>query len=541
MSANLKKFRLVFGSILFFSVFSQTNLFSQSCPQGLDLSFNSSQNSVNWYQFPEFSLPFKVIYSGSQQVYDPNALLKRGFSHVSNVNSINFLNRENKAYIYYGVAGSNQPWATHKSPYGNDMNVYHNKWDNDLNWISTVAGGNLDFDIFCLDIENHYKSRDSIIALKQMNFVPENLKALSNDAFIVQYQKDTQELYAYTANYIKQRVNARVFTSYGDVPIFNTFTSIQGASWNNWKTDSKLLNFISYDYENNKAGGSFYNAMDALSPNAYFYYDYPHLFAGEYLSYIMFQIEVNKAWSDKDQFLFVWNRYSFIPQFVGKNIKPWMAEAMAIFPFMSGAKGLYLWDDMSTQINHAGYEYFMKGLYRLSKFKHFFEGNYELIQSVSARDYNENKQPIWRGVYKDGRLLVTAHNPWATSENQEATITINYGSLRQQITLKGYEIYMCDYAADYVTANEIQITDLQVYPNPTTGELHYGVKTKTPQDFTVSLVDLTGKILLSKEVKNNGSTDYSGQIDISNLKVSKAILNVKNNTFSESKTIVIQP
>jgi calcineurin-like phosphoesterase family protein len=541
MSANLKKFRLVFGSILFFSVFSQTNLFSQSCPQGLDFSFNSSQHSVNWYQFPEFSLPFKVIYSGSQQVYDPNALLKRGFSHVSNVNSINFLNRENKAYIYYGVAGSNQPWATHKSPYGNDMNVYHNKWNNDLNWISTVAGGNLDFDIFCLDIENHYKSRDSIIALKQMNFVPENLKALSNDAFIVQYQKDTQELYAYAANYIKQRVNARIFTSYGDVPILNTFTSIQGASWNSWQTDANLLNFISYDYESKKAGGSFYNAMDALSPNAYFYYDYPHLFAGEYLSYLMFQIEANKAWSEKDQFVFVWNRYSWTPQFVGKNIKPWMAEAMAIFPFMSGAKGLYLWDDMSTQINHAGYEYFMKGLYRLSKFKHFFDGNYELIQSVSARDYNENKQPIWRGVYKDGRLLVTAHNPWATSENQEVTITINYGSLKQQIALKGYEIFMCDYPADYVTANEIQITDLQVYPNPTSGELYYSVKTKTPQDFTVSLVDLTGRVLLSKEVVNNGSTDYSGQMNINNIKISKAILNVKNNSFSESKTIAIQP
>lgn len=541
MSANLKKFRLVFGTILFFSIFSSTISFSQSCSQDVDFNFNASQGSVNWYQFPEFSLPFTVIYSGSQQVYDPNALLKRGFSHVSNVNSINFLNRENKAYIYYNVAGSNQPWATHKSPYGNDMSVYHTKWDNDLNWISTVAGGNLDFDIFCLDIENHYKSRDSIIALKQMSFVPANLKALSDEAFVIQYQKDTQELYAYTANYIKQRINARIFTSYGDVPVFNTFTNIQGASWDRWQRDPTLLNFISYDYEAKKAGGSFYNAMDALSPNAYFYYDYPHLFAGEYLSYLMFQIEVNKAWSDKDQFVFVWNRYSFTPQFVGKNIKPWMAEAMAIFPFMSGAKGLYLWDDIGTQINHAGYEYFMKGLYRLSKFKHFFEGKYELVQSVSARDYNENKQPIWRGVYKDGRLLVTAHNPWATSENQEVNVTINYGSLRQQITLKGYEVYMCDYPADYVTANEIHITDLQVYPNPTAGQLHYTVKTKTPQDFTVTLVDQTGRVLLSENVENSGSTEYSGQMNIGNLKVSKAILNVKNDSFSESKTIVIQP
>jgi hypothetical protein len=541
MSANLKKFKLVFEAILLFSVLSPLKIFSQNCPQGVDFNFNPSQNSVNWLQFPEFSLPFTVIYSGSQHAYDPNALLNRGFSHISNVNSIGFLNKEDKAYIYYNVAGSNQPWGTHKSPYGNDMNVYHKKWDNDLQYVSTLVGGNLDFDIFCLDIENHLKSKDSIIALKQMNFVPANLKSLSDEAFITQYHKDTQELYAYAANYIKSRINTRIFTSYGDVPVFNTFTSLQGPSWQRWKTDTSLLNFITYDFEAKKVGGSFYNAMDVLSPNAYFYYDYPHLFAGEYLSYLMFQIEVNKAWSDKDQLVYLWNRYSWTPQFVGKNIRPWMSEAMAIFPFFSGAKGIWLWDDMSTQINHAGYEYFMKGLYRLSKFKHFFEGNYELIQAVSARDYNENKQPIWRGVYKDGRLLVTAHNPWASSDNEQVKLTIIYGTLKQEITLKGYEIYMCDYPVDYVTSNEIQITDLLVYPNPASGEIRYTVRTKLSQDFTVNLLDESGRILYTELVNTNGTKPYSGKIGLGDVKGSKVILNVKNGSFSESKTIIIQP
>lgn len=535
MSANLKKFDIVFGVMLFFSVSIWKTSFSQNCSQEIDFTFIPSQNTVNWSQFPEFSLPFKVVYSGSQRVYDPNALLRRGFSHVSNTNSINFLNRENKAYIYYNVAGANQPWSTHKSPYGNDMSVYHAKWDADLNWISTVAGGNLDFDIFCLDIESHFKSRDSIIALKQMSFVPESLKGLSNEAFIIQYQKDIQELYAYTVGYIKQRVNARVFTSYGDVPVFNTFTGIQSALWERWRSDPSLLNFISYDYANNTVGGPFYKQMDVLSPNAYFYYDYPHIFAGEYLSYLMFQTEANAAWSNKEQMVFLWNRYSYTPQYAGKNIKPWMAEAMAVFPFFSGAKGIWLWDDIDANINVVGYQYFMKGLYRLSKFKHFFEGNYELIQSVSARDYNENKIPVWRGVYKNGRLLVAAQNPWASSENEEVKLTINYGSLRQEITLKGYEVYLCDFAADHVTSNELDMVDLSVFPNPSSGHLQY--KVSGDGYFNLTITDELGRSIWAKEEQIKG--EFTGAVNLEAMKGQKMYFYAKSKTSSQTKTIII--
>lgn len=540
MSANLEKFRLVFLNILVLSVWNTS--FSQNCSQGVDFNFTPSPNSVNWHQFPEFTLPFTVIYSGSQQVYDPNTLIKRGFTHFSNPNSIDFLNKANRAYIYYNVAGSNQPWSTHKSPYGNDMNIYQKKWGDDLNYIKSLAGGNLDFDIFCLDIEHQHKSRDSIVALKQMNFVPSNLKTLSDDAFVTQYQKDMQNLYAQASEYIKKQINTRIFTSYGDVPVFNTFTNIQGPSWTRWQTDPGLLNYITYDFDNKKAGGGFYNSIDVLSPNAYFYYDYPHLFAGEYLSYLMFQIEANKAWSSKDQYIFLWNRYSFTPQFVGKNIKQWMAESMAIFPFLSGAKGIWLWDDINSQINNEGYAYFMKGLYRLSKFKHFFEGNYTLVHTLSARDYNENKLPIWRGVYKDGKLLVAAHNPWATSETQETKLTINYGALRQEIILKGYEVFLCEFSTDFVTANEIVDTQLTVYPNPASDEIHCKIKFDTPQNFELLVTSELGVVLKSINFLKGDRSEFNIKLNIKDLKnFPKILVTIKTNEFTNTKQVILLP
>ena len=539
MVTNLKRKWIVFGLLLHFVSFE--GVLGQNCTGGPDFPFSPSANGVNWRQFPEFSLPFTIIYSGSQAIYDPDALLKRGFTHVSNPNGIGSLPAANRAYIYYGVAGADQPWRTHKSPYGNDMSVYHRKWDEDLAWFRQQNGGSSEVDVFCLDIETHHKSRDSVLALKSMSFVPAEIRALNDEAFIARYQKDMQDLYAYAARYIKERVNARRFTAYGDVPVFNTFTNIQGPSWEEWRTDPTLLNYIVYDFDTKKAGGSYYSQLDVLSPNAYFYYDYPHLFAGEYLSYLMFQTEANSAWSARDQWVFLWNRYSYTPQFAGKNIRPWMSEAMAIFPFFSGARGIWLWDDMSASADYSGYEYFMKGLYRLSAFGHFFEGNYRLIQTLPARDYNENKLPVWRGVYKDGRLLVAAHNPWAKSENEQVTITINYGSLKENITLKGYEVFLCEYAADPVAGNEEEDTGLKVYPNPAQGPVTYTLKTGGERLLHLSLTDETGRVLHREELDTQGAGEYSGKLDLGKYPAYRLYLRVKGRTFDHTRSIINQP
>lgn len=535
---NLRKKPLLFSLLFIFGVWQPFSGYSQDCPQGLDFDFNPSpSNTVNWAQFPEFSLPFKVAYAGSNRVGDANLILKRGFSHMVNPNGLNYLQKENRAFIYYNVAEDSQPWKKHKSPYGNDMDIIRSKWDRDLENSKANNGGNLDFDIFCLDFELHHKSNDSIIALKQMSFVPDNLKALSDAEFIKQYKIDMQALYGQTLSYVNNRIKTNYLTSYGDVPIFNNFSSIQAATWENWISDPTLLNYIDYDFNTNTVGGKVYSELDILSPNAYFYYDYPHIFAGEYLSYLLFQIEANRAWSDKDQMVFLWGKYSYTPQFVGQTIRPWMAEAMAVFPFFSGAKGIWFWEDPFKE-GYSSYEYFTKGLYRLSKFKSYFEGDYELIQAINPRVYNENQQAIWRGVLKDGKLLIAAQNPWADSETTKTEIAINYGSLYTKIALNGYDLFLCEFEMPTVTGNEELAEQITLYPNPSSKELNWKLNLQKASEIKLRIVDNLGKVLLRKSYTESDS--FAETLNLENLPAGQFILNLEGNNFTKTKKIIIE-
>ncbi|MCU0327185.1 MAG: T9SS C-terminal target domain-containing protein, partial [Spirosomaceae bacterium] len=153
---------------------------------------------------------------------------------------------------------------------------------------------------------------------------------------------------------------------------------------------------------------------------------------------------------------FVSVRYFYNPSVKDKFIKPYMAEATAIFPFFSGANGLWLWDDPlnhNRDENFGLYEHFINGLYRLSLYKNMFEGNYELVIPTPARDYNDTQKPIWRGVFKDNNLLVAAHNPYAKSDNDVVTVPVAYKNWQGSVTLKGYEVFLCKFDLS-LTSNE---------------------------------------------------------------------------------------
>ncbi len=121
-------------------------------------------------------------------------------------------------------------------------------------------------------------------------------------------------------------------------------------------------------------------------------------------------------------------------------ILPFQAQATAIFPFFSGAKGLWLWENggiaNTRQENYAAYEHFIYGLYRLSEFKDMFEGAYDLVIPESARDLMTSKKPVWRGVVKNGNILIAAQNPYA-GDNDVTSVTLSYQKWVKTISLKG--------------------------------------------------------------------------------------------------------
>lgn len=505
-------------AIIFVFLLSWIPLGAQECQSVLDFDIES-KNEINWDLFPEFSLPFPIVYGPNILNGDRIGPLSHGFSHLGDINHIGAVAKSQRAFIYYGTAyaNANQPWELERSPWGNDLGLYQNKWQSDFKNISKGLGdeSRIDVDFFVYDIERVWRFDFEILRFKNSSIVPSAFSSLSNAEFLKSYKLGMRDLYdgAVTAFNSNGKIPGNKQSSYSDTPVFNTFDNIQGKAWQDWSTNPEGLNFITSD-DTGQVGGPFYNQMDFMTPSAYYYYDYPHPFAGEYLSYLLFQIEANKAWTDKPVIPFVWMRYSFNQEISDQAIKPWMAEATAIFPFFSGADGLWLWENPGLGSANIGvYEFFNRGLYRLSEYKRFFEGDFELVMETSARDYNESKAPIWRGVAKGNELLIAAHNPFASDENTETTIGVAYNNWAGTVALKGFETKLCVYDISVLGTEKPRI--FSVYPNPAFEILKGSFLAEASGTANVKMLGIQGKTIASygREVKmglNELSFDISG-------------------------------
>jgi hypothetical protein len=498
--------------LLFLLSFLDKTYAQNSCqPNAFQLTPTMKNRTIEWQKFPEFTLPFSIVYGGPRFDDFQKLPLKYGFSHLATSDGNDAdLPQNQRAMVWYGAgyAGANQPWETIKSPWENNVELYKTKWRNDLvsfaNAFSSSAGtGKADIDLFVPDIELQIKSNDSILVLKNHASTPAAYKSLDNQDFIIQYKKDIQALYAQT--FAETKNNATQNTKiggYADAPILNTYINIAGNSWQKWTSDASLLNYINYDFSKNTIGGAAYTNQDFFSPAAYYYYDYPNPLAPDYLAYMLFQIEVNRAWTSKPIIPFVWLRFSYTTQFVKKFVRPFMAEATAIFPFFSGANGLWLWDDpgtFKTDENYATYEYFINGLYRLSQYKAMFSGNYDLVISTPAREYVDSRKPIWRGVAKGNDLLVAAHNPYAKDENEVVNVEIAYKNYRQNVTLKGFEVFLCKFDMTLLGNEESSISTFEVFPNPASGQIQMKIFSLKKQETDIEVFNIIGKKVIEEK------------------------------------------
>jgi hypothetical protein len=437
----------------------------------------TTNNTIEWGKFPEFSLPFKIIYSGPRFGDTQSQPLKHGFSHIAAYSGPEpgSLNGKNRAVLWYGVATSsgNQPWADNalRSPWGNDTTAYRSFWDN---YATSVS----DADIVCLDIERMQREDRDILALKTNSKIPQNYRNLSDADFLFAYKRDIRWWYTEAANRLRAKGVKSLITSYSDVPIRNTWLNITSNSWQDWTTNLARTHYLTQDNAG-KIGGSFYNALDFISPSPYYYYGYDHPIGKDYLSYLLFNIEANAAWSDKPIIPFVWMRVhdSYDPN--TPLITSFMAEATAIFPFFSGAKGLWLWENpflpAERKENYGPYEHFIYGLYRLSQFKDMLEGSYQTVIPQPARDNMEQQNPIWRGIVKGANILIAAQNPYA-ADNAQTVITVSYQNWAKTITLKGKQIFLCKFDLnDTVNGTEPAFSDVNIYPNPATASLNAAI------------------------------------------------------------------
>lgn len=521
---------------------------AQNCTVPFQLVPTTKKGVIEWTKFPEFTLPFTIVYSGPR-FNDQNRLpLKYGFSHLNTFTDSDFANlpRKNRALIHYGVAylGGNtqQPWELIESPWNNNLSLYQTKWKNELKgfadqFADSKGKATPEVDLFVPDIERDKSTDAGILGIKTNASVPVAYQNLSNENFITRYKRDMQKLYSQPISYYNSLGlnSATKIASYADVPIRNTFVNIDGNSWDDWRTNTVRLNYEMQDTLSGQVGGSYYRQLGFLTPSAYYYYDYPSPFAGNYLAYLLFQIEANRAWSSKDLVVFEWMRFHPCCGSFLLPIKPFMAEASAIFPFFSGAKGIWLWEQsFSDQDNYASYEYFIYGLYRLSLFKDMFDGDYQLIIPKSARDHFESRDPVWRAVVKGNQILVAAHNPYAT-DTQVTSLPVSYGNWTTTLQLKGTEVFLCKFD---LPTNLSNLFEVSVFPNPNTGTFTTRFILRQEKEVEIQVLDILGRQVYVEKLKRVAGENRVS-LNLTNLSTGSYIMFLNDGVTKIQKRVMI--
>lgn len=519
-----------------------------SCADRLSFTPVSQPNRIEWDKFPDFTLPFPVIYSGPRFGDTNGSPLRHGFSHLDRLSDGEFgtvVQARQRVLIYYGIAtGLNQPWETIDSPWANDLNAYRAKWHQ---WLSDVAGGAKNAEgkyivqagRLTIDVERIAESDARILRLRPDPRVPDTYRILSDADFVAAYKRDIRNLYAECLRYLRQNADLTGLTvsSYADTPILNAYLNVPGNTWADWTTNLNRVNYLVKDSTGRMVGGPFYTQLDALSPSAYYYYDYPNPLAKDYLAYLLFQVEANRAWSSKPVVPWVWLRYHNSTPYYPNFIQPFMAEATAIFPFFSGAAGLWLWDEPNSGQGRndvfAAYEHFTHGLYRLSRFADMFRGPYELVIETPARDLMDGQLPVWRGVAKGTQILIAAQNPYA-DDGQKTGLTVRYKTWQQRIELTGREVYLCRFDMGTVTATEPAIADVQVFPNPTASELHVSFGQIPTIATELMLLNTAGRVVSRVSAKAIRET-----LNVAALPAGLYFLRITSGSGSQTRKIVI--
>jgi hypothetical protein len=500
---NVLKKIIILGLLLFcYNSFGQAD-----CQPTFKYTSSSRNGVINWQQFPDFTLPFNIIYTGPRFKDSLQLPLKHGFSHLANFTQFDTkLASKNRAILWGGVASlQGQPWYEIESPWNNDLLKYKEKWANDMKMMANMFDDTREkampiLDILMLDIEREIPTDAGIRFLKADTTLPQQYRKLSDLDFTESYKKYLSKLYAEPVKYLinNKLPSSTKIASYSDAPIKNSEFPLN-YTWQDWQISDKVLNYYMVDSVSKKVGGEFYIQNTFLAPSAYFCYEYSLIKDYPNVAYQLFQVESNIARSDKDVMLFEWLSYNKCQANSSygfdSNLKKYLIEAQAIFPFFVGAKGVWLWENPVTpdSENYSRYETYINSLYRLSQFKDFFTGNYRLISPKSAHQNFQDKDPVWRGVLKGNEILIAAINEFA-GDNESTDLSLTYGEWSQKITLKGKETFLCKFQ---IPDNQNNYT---LYPNPSNGNFTFEYFGDNLLAGKFKIYDMIGNELLSQNV-----------------------------------------
>lgn len=125
--------------------------------------------------------------------------------------------------------------------------------------------------------------------------------------------------------------------------------------------------------------------------------------------------------------------------------------------------------------------------------------------------------------------------------------TYSYNSSHQKtssLTDNGYGMYYLDTLVRYhyneapaaIAEQGNQIADLQIYPVPANTFCNIALRLEVPQDFTITLTDISGHVFMSME--QNGVKEYKETLDVQNLPAGNYFIQIKGQS-GVSKTQAI--
>lgn len=157
-------------------------------------------------------------------------------------------------------------------------------------------------------------------------------------------------------------------------------------------------------------------------------------------------------WTDKPIYLFYTFKYQGNKE-QGTLIDEDVVRNSVIFSFLSGADGMVLYDDSRKATNNPDYhnliKIFVESISSLDNYREYFDDNNVIFFNPdNPRDLFVDRKPVVRGIEKDGKLLLTATNPFA-KENEITNIPVYYKGKYIKIKLKGKETYLNEIALNH--------------------------------------------------------------------------------------------
>jgi len=491
----MKKITLICFLLLLqkFLLFSQNDSLQ---PGWYKIPEKGKKGNIRWCLIPnEFNLPnkFSIVFGTSPRYndtyfknscnslenYDYRTPLSYGFSHIkcpTNPSSPKYkeLDSGERAALINTFGKIKNNWKEEKMPFCNDVEELTSSWKQRL-----YTADNPEIDLLVWDTEKKLNNEKSILSnIKSYKEFCNELQGVSKQDYINTYKKTMTEMYNLQLKYTKNSLpGINKVSSYNDVPVKRNFWGMHKTkdNWNDFFTSYDVDNkpkVYNYLHKNNSSENwtEFYSNLDFLTPSIYIFYDYKNdknnLVGKKYLSYILYIIELNMKFNNpnqkhkKDIIPFSWLRYHAKKDEdnIKYPIENFMAEAIPVFSILSGADGIWHWGavgyfDKKNKYSLEAWDYFNRGLYRLSQFNSILETNY-ILTSLENSNINDpitlfqKNLPVWRGVVSEDEteILVGAHNPYA-SKNEVINLIVSYTTSdgykwEKSIQLFGNDIFL---------------------------------------------------------------------------------------------------